>query len=560
MLSFYSFNQLAPKRVIMKFLSLFVFGFMLPVLLPLQVLHASEADVALKRQASAAGIGLQNIADWSTQFPFLDQMKLSREWYDWGRRSDKGIIVDKNGWVSAVESGVKPSVVFLTLSKEIPLMYKHYIVRWEGKGRLKYDWCVEKAGKAKGGDRIRIRGFDSCLLTIDKTDPEDPIRNITIVPEKHIEAFDQGEIFNPDFIAKIKGFRAIRFMDWMQTNKTNQKIWDDRPEPAHRTYAKNGVPVEIMVALANKVLADPWFNMSHTADLNYMRQFAQIVKASLDVNLISYIEHSNETWNWVFPQARYSLEAAKTLFNAEGDAYLQWHGMRTAQMCDAWKVDVFKEQENRVKCVLGVQAGWPGAEQATLDCPLWVKNGNRACFKHGLDAIAITGYFSGCLSGGENKKHQKQVAGWTRLKDNGMSKAYEQVIDGRHFDCEDTLPDVKKYYDYFVKEGKKRGLSVVAYEGGQHITSNFGQTQDDKRFWGLHIGINRSPYMKKLYEKNFENWRNAGGTLFMHFVDIAAYSKYGSWGALEYVTQETSPKWEALMEFNKTPCWWENCQ
>lgn len=525
-----------------------------------QGVSAAELTITAKKQSSAAGIGLQNIADWSTQFPFLDQMKLSREWYDWDRNSSDGITVDEHGWVTAIKAGVKPAVVFLTLSEDIPLIYKHYIVRWEGKGRLEYDWCVEKAGRAKGGDRIRIRGSDSCLLRIAKSDPRDPIRNITVVPEKHIDAFDQGEVFNPDFIAKIQGFRAIRFMDWMQTNKTNQKVWSDRPEPNDRSYAKNGVPVEVMLALANQVTASPWFNMPHIADLDYMKQFAQIVKDQLKPELTAYVEHSNETWNWVFPQAQYSLEAGKRLFNAEGDAYLQWHGMRTAQMCDVWKRDVFKTKTDRVACVLGVQAGWPGAEQATLDCPLWAKNGNKACFEHGLDAIAITGYFSGCLSGGENKKHQKQVAGWTRLKDHGMSKAYEQVVDGRHFECEDTLGDVNKYYEYFVKEGKKRGLSVVAYEGGQHITSNFGQTQDDKRFSDLHIGLNRSLYMKKLYEKNFENWRNAGGTLFMHFVDIASYSKYGSWGALEYVTQESSPKWEALMEFNQTPCWWENCQ
>ena len=29
--------------------------------------------------------------------------------------------------------------------------------------------------------------------------------------------------------------------------------------------------------------------------------------------------------------------------------------------------------------------------------------------------------------------------------------------------------------------------------------------------------------------------------------------------ALEYITQETSPKWEALTAFREIPCWWDGC-
>lgn len=520
---------------------------------------AAEISIKDKYQNSAAGIGLQGLADWSSEYPFLDTMKLSRVWFDWERRTAEGIELDENGWVTSFSKGLRPETVFLTTDSERPVVYEHYIVRWKGKGRLGYGGCVEKVGKAHGGDRIKVR-HEECVLALEEIDKADPIRDITIVPEKHIAAFDRGEVFNPDFIEKIKVFRSLRFMDWMVTNGSLQGKWSDRPVPEDRTYAQKGVPLEIMIALANKVLADPWFNMPHLADTEYFRNFATLVKEQLNPELTSYVEHSNEIWNWLFPQSQYALKVSKSLFNAEGDAYQQWHGMRTAQMCDVWKGEVFANEKQRVICILGAQINWPGLEQSALNCPLWVKQGNKPCIESNIDAVAIAAYFSGCLSGLEKPELEQKIIGWNRLGEEGLIKAYEQVKDGRHFECDDTLPEVMKNYEYHVREAKKKGLQVLAYEGGQHITSNFTQTQDNQDFVGLHVGINRSPIIKELYKINFDNWRKAGGGLFMHFVDASAYTQYGSWGALEYITQETSPKWEALMEFNQTPCWWENCK
>jgi hypothetical protein len=522
----------------------------------------AENFVEAKRKTSSIGIGLNGVTDWSTQFPFLNQMKLSREWYDWERNTTDGFEVDEHGWVTSIKAGVKPSTVFLTIETEykIPIPYEYYIVRWEGKGRLDYQWCAKRVGKAFRGDRIKV-GFGSCLLSIVKSDPKDPIRNISIVPEKYVELYDSGEIFNPDFIEKIKSFRAVRFMDWMSTNHSKQSAWNDRPLVEDRRYSKKGVPVEIMVQLANKITADPWFNMPHLSDLNYMENFASLVKAKLNPNLNVYVEHSNEVWNWVFEQAKFALESAKSIFGTEIDgAWMQWHGMRTAQMCEIWKQKVYKENSDDVICVLGAQASWPGIEQTTLDCPLWVAKGNKPCAESGIDAVAITGYFSGCLDGGGEKFKRAKIIGWQHSKDKGITKAYEQALSGKHFKCEDTIKHNEKNIKYHVNEARKRGMELLAYEGGQHITSNFAETQNDKRFIDLHTSLNRSAKMKSLYAENFKVWSESGGGLFMHFVDASAYTQYGSWGALEYITQESSPKWDALMEINRVPCWWKNCQ
>jgi hypothetical protein len=265
-------------------------------------------------------------------------------------------------------------------------------------------------------------------------------------------------------------------------------------------------------------------------------------------------------WNWIFSQTHYALKQGKIELGDRQDVFMQWQGMRTAKMCDIWKKSVFKEDPQRLTCVLGTQAGWIGLEIPALECPLWVEKGNDPCVDS-IDAIAIAGYFSGCLNGNRNQDYEEIIIGWSRQakKAESMEKAYQQVLDGRHFDCDDTLKSVKERYNYFANQVQKYGLRLLAYEGGQHITSNLSKTQNDADFYTFHNNLNRSEWMRPLYVENFRLWREAGGELFMHYSDVTTYGKHGSWGALEYITQADSPKWSELLEYNRQPCWWKAC-
>jgi hypothetical protein len=48
------------------------------------------------------------------------------------------------------------------------------------------------------------------------------------------------------------------------------------------------------VDLANALGASPWFTLPHTADDDYQRQFAALVKARLRPDVKVYVEWSNE--------------------------------------------------------------------------------------------------------------------------------------------------------------------------------------------------------------------------------------------------------------------------
>lgn len=525
--------------------------------------------VHIKR--GSIGMNLSPVTDWSTAYPFLNFVKHARPFSD-GKGGE--LELDKFGWVKRLKKGQEANLFFLTVDKN-RLPYKKYIVRYKGKGKITYKYAAKKIKKI-GQNTDLIKVDDSvdggyAVLTIVKTDPNNYIRDIEVIPEKYISEYNDGEIFNPEYISFLKQFRVLRFMNWMKTNDSKQKKWEDRPVVENYSWSTSwnnkGVPLEILIALANKTGVDPWFNIPHMADDDYVYKFAKLIKDQLNPSLTAYIEYSNEVWNWGFSQAKYTTDAAINKWGKKVvTAGMQWHGMRTAQICDIFKKEVFVSDSNRIHCTLGTQAVWKGLEFYALECPAWVKEGNQPCYKHGIDSLSIGGYFYGCLNGAPEEGREEKtelIRSWFKEKDGGMRKAFEQIESAKHFRCNGmTLDKIGDIYAYHHKVAKEKGLELIVYEGGSHVMSNgYGKVMNDPEFIKFFIAINRHKYMKKLYMKNFESWKSNGGTIFLHFYDIGKPSKWGSWGALEYINQSTTPKMEAIKEFNdKYKCWWKNCE
>jgi hypothetical protein len=88
---------------------------------------------------------------------------------------------------------------------------------------------------------------------------------------------DEQQIFHPTFLSRIRNYNVLRFMNWMETNDSEQSEWRDRPRISDARWSTKGVPVEVMVELANQVKADPWFCMPHLATDEYITEFANLV-------------------------------------------------------------------------------------------------------------------------------------------------------------------------------------------------------------------------------------------------------------------------------------------
>jgi hypothetical protein len=518
---------------------------------------------------TSLGIGLNGITDWSTQFPFIDHFKTSRKWITQCIKTDPGcdkqwntkefdlLDLDQAGWLKSLPKPTDAPIytrVSTLLFRDVPagqFPAGKYVVLYEGEGTLEYGFIAKKieAESIPGRDVLEVDGEKSqgILLTITNTDPNKTgnyLRNIRVIQADQEALYEQGEIFNPLFLEKIKPFRALRFMDWMQTNGSSQKNWSDRPYPESASYAWNGSPIEVMVSLVNKLNADAWLNIPHQATDEYIKNFAQLVKDQLAPNLKVYLELSNEVWNWQFSQAHYALEQAEKRWGKEQDIYMQWYGMRTAQMCDIWK-SVWSKEKDRVVCVISSQTARHGLENKALDCPKWVAEGNKPCVEHGISAYGITGYFDGRL-GREN--NTSIVESWLDEADGGFNQAFTHLRQGGLLTDSQGIQDTYKHFTYYADVAKQRNLQLVAYEGGQHIVG-VKKVVNNERLTNFFIELNRQPKMYDLYTELLETWEKSGGTLFMHFVDVAKPSKWGSWGALEYLGQDGSPKYNALIDF-----------
>lgn len=521
---------------------------------------------ALAALPMSVGTNLNGVADWSTQQPFIDAFKSSRNWITqcqggepgctggWETNEFKQLNLDPNGWVKSLPAPADPveytrvsTLMFRDLGGKYP--GGKYVVLYSGEGTIEYGFDARKdeAVSKPGRDIITVTPSDGGIhLIITATDPRKTgnyIRDIHVIPEPDEQTF-RTEVFNPVFLERVKKFRTFRFMDWMQTNGSEQGEWDDRPQVTDATYgAGKGVPLEVMLDLANRMNIDPWFNMPHKASDLYMTNFAKLVRDRLKADRKVYVEYSNEVWNWQFPQAHFALEQGKSRWSKEGDVFAQWYGLRTAQMSDIWK-QVFGQQRDRVVSVMGTQTAWRGLENAILDCPLWVAEGNSPCYQHGIDALAIAGYFGGNLG---QKANQATVETWRNEGEAGFKKAIAQLDQGSlipNDGYDDSLKGTSDLFRYHQNVARSRGLQLVAYEGGQHLVSS-----DNPKLTEFFINLNRRPEMADLYTKLLEAWKQAGGTVFMNFSDIGRPGKWGSWGALEYVGQERSPKYDALITF-----------
>lgn len=522
------------------------------------------------------GTNLNGVTDWSSQLPFIDLFKQSRSWITqcefYGETPDPGctgqwdtqeqalLDLDDNGWVRSIPKPADDPI--FTRVTTYWAMYPQYqggrhVVLYEGEGTMTYGFSANLVSSAPGRDVIDIvpNAEASIILTIWDTDPDQTgnyIRNTRIVPEAYAEQFSTPDnstpVFNPDFLDRIRPFQSLRFMDWMDTNGSNITRWDDRPEIADAHYTTHGVPLELMLKLSNELDSDPWFTMPHQADDDYIRRSAELVRDQLKAGSRVYVEYSNEVWNTIFSQSRYALTQGQTLWpNAIEDEHtirMNWFGKRTAEMCQIWK-QTFGNDAHRVSCVLGTHgASWQGSSATTsLDCPLWA---DGPCVDYGIDAVAIAPYFGGHLG---SQEVIDEITPWLSDADGGLDKLFTELADGNLLSNSSgsAIAEVLPWINNHRQIANDHGLQLLAYEGGQHIANIFGVLGNG--IDNLFANANRDPRMGQFYTEYLQAWSEAGGDLFMNFIDISTPGRHGSWGALEYVEQTTSPKYDALLAY-----------
>jgi hypothetical protein len=539
--------------------------------------HPAHAELPLRGNDNPVLAVNASVAhDWSPGMQFLNLMKSARPWI--GHRSDAwggmtyeelrdGGFLDDEGWVVQVPDGLRAvGTVFDWAPNEAVQPYRsgRYVLRFEGQGKIKMKGNARIISIDPNEIVFEIREGKTWMMDIASTDPEgtgDYIRNISIVPERHLELYEAGAVFNPDWLALVEDIREFRFMDWGGTNNSTERTWDDRlsaDEPNRGT----GHALEDMVRLANEVGADVWFTMPHLADPDYLRRYAEYVRDHLDPRLNVRVEWSNEVWNGGFGQARWArAQSAEVWGDPSPASYIVKMSAQTARI---WR-DVFKGPDaERLQTVLAGQAVNLWHSQQMMDAQLWQQNEPELWQPTGdlFDALAVTSYFGDGLGRDPSIRQELLSPTITQGQDVNIWLA-DQLRDPEN---PESIPAVLEILRAQSAIARENGMDLVLYEGGQHVHSYLpphpqGQevASTKEELDALHavfIDFVRSPQMAELYRDLWDGWATIGDGPFMQYTDLGRPGQFGSWGIRAHLL-DNPPRAAFLWDIAaQTDPWW----
>ncbi len=515
---------------------------------------------------SPLGINTNEVVEFDSSAPFVNIFRNSlpfEEARPWLTKGD--VRYDKNGWPTRLNGGQAGSR-FINHLPVGTIPDGNYTVLYEGEGKLRYANDAKLVSASPNRDIISIKaGADKELqatLFIMETNERNPIKNIRILmpggicsnnPLKRVfsktscrgsqflsfEKHYSRIIFNPDYLSYMKDFKVIRFMNMSGITRNPITSWNQRPTIQKSTWGgKEGVrgaPLEVMVELANQSNADAWFTLPHAADDYYMRQFAKYVRQNLKPNLKAYIEYTNEAWNPIFTQAQYVKKMGLKLgLDIDVDkAGYRYFSMRSVQM-----FRIFEQEFGGTQRLVRVMGSWTGYTKLTKMLLSY-----RDAYKY-TDALAIAPYFYGTKAANKKLRSTNDV--------------FKMLYDKKQ---PYSIPNLSRLVAAHANVAKSYGVSLVAYEGGQHLVDH--KNKDIRKPpTSYYIQANRDWRMAKAYGDFFKAWKDAGGQLMVNFSAPRTSQRWGSWGTKEYITQpdRKAPKHRAILGFIKNNrCWWKNC-
>ncbi|PWQ99600.1 hypothetical protein [Leucothrix arctica] len=500
------------------------------------------------------GINTNEVTEQDASAPFVDLMKMSKP-FDESNRLTKGYIeYDKNGWPSNLKGGVAGSnVIHWVPAGTLP--DGNYTVLYDGEGQLTYGADARVVHSAPGKDIVQVRaGKDQWLqvtMLIKRSNPKNYVRNIRFLlpggicannPFKRVnsakqcsgnfqsfEKYHKHILFNPDYLNFMRSFKVIRMMNISGITRNHVSDWNALPTMEQATWAgsegRRGVPLEVMVKLANKLNATPWFNIPQEADNNLIRNYALYVKKHLRPHLKPYLEYTNEAWNSAFSSASYTkaMGLKQKLDVDRAQAGHKFYVKRSLEIFNIW-TQVYGSSRPFTR-VLG---GWSANPRLT---PILL---NYMSAYKSVDAFAIAPYFF---------VHQRNLHEVHTVPD-----VFRLLKDPKN---PYSMDNVYKMLERQKVQADKFKVKLIAYEGGQHLVAQGTRSTKDKPNPQL-IGANRANPMEGLYVEFLNNWKRiTGDQLFVVFSAPRPPQFFGSWGIKEYLNQPDSkaPKYRGIKRF-----------
>jgi len=492
----------------------------------------ASASSNSKLQGNARlGINFDGINDWTTEQPFVNFFHMSRSWVSQSQGGGWGtgpkLLLDEHGWVKELAPNCRATRILSTAGKGL-YPSGEYVVLYEGEGELRPSNNIGRVAKSEPG-RMVIKVNSSAsgdMFAIDliSTNPKNYMRNIRVIAPG-FEANYQKNPWHPNFLKRWSGIACVRMMDLMATNNSTIVTWADRPTLQDAGFTSKGVPVELLVDLATRLEADAWVCIPHKADDDYVLQLMTYLKANLNKSSLKvWVEYSNELWNSMFEQSRYAGELGQQMKFSDKPWEAAWK-YTAHRSIEIFKIidEVYAGRAGVVK-VLSSHAANAYVSEMVMSF--------KSAAKY-ADVLAIAPYVSFNVTPDAVDK----ISNWN----------LDQLFD---YLSKTAIPESTKWIQDSKKVADKYGLTLVAYESGQHLVGVGGSENNDK-LTQLLTKANADKRMGDIYQQNFNAWEKAGGDLMCTYSSMTTWAKWGSWGLLRNNLEDPneSPKFSTVIKW-----------
>jgi len=314
--------------------------------------------------------------------------------------------------------------------------------------------------------------------------------------------------WNPAFLSEVKNYQVLRFMDWDETNTNTDVNWSQRV-PRTGTAGVYRIAWEWMIDLCNRTNADMWINVPTYANDDYALQLATLINSSLNSNLRVFVEWSNEAWNFAAANAE-ECSIGQQIVPGDSQACAEGYVARAVQIFHQFETVFGANNPRLVKVIAGqaVNSYLTSVHLAALKNSVINPNNVSAT------AYAIAPYF-----------------GYT--VDGSSSNAVSELDSGISSGANDPLDAAKSQAQAVAGSG----LVLIAYEGGQSVTTNASDVQGNSGMYQMYTDYLNAmaPYF----------------ALFVHYVHNGPWSSTAGWGAEQHVGDPltSSPKLHAILDF-----------
>ena len=513
--------------------------------------------------ASKIGIELDGVGDGSRSMPFIDVAKTLRPFSK--ANSNEPATLDQNGWptcdAQTVFFDIRPFPAWAPPIDDP----QNFQPDWSGTYKLSFTGQAT-LGFTEGQNKVENQKYDAkantttadvvvpkgsglLVMTFTNTsrtaisNKRSGITNIRLIRPGYSP--DTTEVFTKEFLTALKPFAALRYMDLLETNHNpgfygdtghHMLEWNDRHVPADATQqtigTKYGIAWEYIAKLANQTGKDAWINIPVAASDDYVRQLADFLKKELKPEIKIYIEHSNEVWNFGFPQYIYNKLAAidevkkggTTLDNDGSKDEETWtHRRHAKRLHDI--AEIFRKSFGDAAMITRIRpiyASWvisPGPH--FKDVLTWFNTtyGPPKKFFYGMAGAA---YY--------NSAKASDTASPAEILKVMKANSDENMVFHKQ---------LKAIADEFA-------LKYTQYEIGPD--NGGGKVENVAN----RIAANRLPAMKDLVKYDADKWFEMGGDMYMYFAAPGGYSRHGCWGISEDIKQLNTPKWQAIYELTGT--------